>query len=236
LNNGRDLAVSACKMGAVVVQIAGLNHLAQTYLGDITKISGPSMQPTINKSGDLLLYETRSVRNNKLKPGNIVIVKSPKNPKETLCKRLIAMEGETVEIESPYAPGMSSQLFVPKGHVWIQGDNLYNSSDSRSYGPIPRALIIGRAFARIYPFSQAELLKDTLQYKHSKEHLEAKARYDLLIRQKMVLQRTKLSTSLVKAELHSLRAQINALKAEEEHEKLDLYTMTIILNYFADSE
>jgi signal peptidase I len=40
---------------------------------------------------------------------------------------------------------------VPKGHVWLQGDNAYNSTDSRHYGPIPYALIQGKVFYRIWP-------------------------------------------------------------------------------------
>lgn len=38
---------------------------------------------------------------------------------------------------------------VPKGHVWLEGDNLRNSSDSRSYGPIPYALIRGRVCLKV---------------------------------------------------------------------------------------
>ncbi|KAJ9529817.1 hypothetical protein QJQ45_022213 [Haematococcus lacustris] len=33
---------------------------------------------------------------------------------------------------------------VPVGHVWIQGDNLLHSLDSRVYGPVPAALLRGR--------------------------------------------------------------------------------------------
>ncbi|KAJ8441259.1 hypothetical protein Cgig2_000632 [Carnegiea gigantea] len=37
---------------------------------------------------------------------------------------------------------------VPQGHVWIQGDNVYESNDSRHYGPVPYGLIQGKALCR----------------------------------------------------------------------------------------
>ncbi|XP_061621984.1 mitochondrial inner membrane protease subunit 1 isoform X1 [Phyllopteryx taeniolatus] len=40
---------------------------------------------------------------------------------------------------------------VPKGHVWLEGDNLTNSTDSRSYGPVPYALIRGRVCLKLWP-------------------------------------------------------------------------------------
>lgn len=38
---------------------------------------------------------------------------------------------------------------VPEGHVWLEGDNPSNSSDSRSYGPIPLAMVRGRVFFKV---------------------------------------------------------------------------------------
>jgi len=38
---------------------------------------------------------------------------------------------------------------VPKGHVWLQGDNLANSIDSRNYGAVPEATLKGRVLARV---------------------------------------------------------------------------------------
>lgn len=40
-------------------------------------------------------------------------------------------------------------LQVPKGHVWVQGDNIYASRDSRQFGPVPYGLIQGRIFCRV---------------------------------------------------------------------------------------
>uniref|UniRef100_A0A8C9HXL5 Peptidase S26 domain-containing protein n=1 Tax=Piliocolobus tephrosceles TaxID=591936 RepID=A0A8C9HXL5_9PRIM len=39
------------------------------------------------------------------------------------------------------------------GHVWLEGDNLQNSTDSGYYGPIPYGLIRGRIFFKIWPLS-----------------------------------------------------------------------------------
>jgi len=47
---------------------------------------------------------------------------------------------------------------VPKGHVWIEGDNSPNSTDSRMYGPIPVGLVRGRAVLRLWPLLDAKIL------------------------------------------------------------------------------
>jgi len=38
---------------------------------------------------------------------------------------------------------------VPRGYVWVVGDNLSNSTDSRRYGPVPLGLIRGKIIARV---------------------------------------------------------------------------------------
>jgi signal peptidase I len=46
---------------------------------------------------------------------------------------------------------LSSGIEVPDGHIWVEGDNPWNSSDSRNYGAVPASLIMGRVLCRLWP-------------------------------------------------------------------------------------
>uniref|UniRef100_H0W4V0 Inner mitochondrial membrane peptidase subunit 1 n=1 Tax=Cavia porcellus TaxID=10141 RepID=H0W4V0_CAVPO len=54
-----------------------------------------------------------------------------------------------------------SHSYVPRGHVWLEGDNLQNSTDSRYYGPIPYGLIRGRIFFKVWPLSDCGFLRSS---------------------------------------------------------------------------
>lgn len=71
-----------------------------------------------------------------------MIAKSPSDPKSNICKKVIGLEGDKILTTSP-SDFFKSHIYVPTGHVWLEGDNLQNSTDSRYYGPIPYGLIRG---------------------------------------------------------------------------------------------
>ncbi|XP_021815351.1 mitochondrial inner membrane protease subunit 1-like [Prunus avium] len=80
------------------------------------------------------------------------LVQSPEVPWKFMTKRLIAMEGQSVTyVVDSKNSDKSETVVVPKGHVWIEGENIYESNDSRKFGAVPYGLLQGRVFWRIWP-------------------------------------------------------------------------------------
>jgi len=87
-----------------------------------------------------------------LKRGDLVTALSPENRNKCICKRVIGLEGDTVCTDpSGTVRSKDEHIVIPKGHVWLAGDNMRHSNDSRYFGPVPLALIQGRLVARIWP-------------------------------------------------------------------------------------
>ena len=84
--------------------------------------------------------------------GDVVVLQHP-NRKGTICKRVLGLPGDTV-----LRPGRKGLLVIPDGHLWVEGDNPSNSSDSRTYGSIPMALLRGRVLCRIWPLRGEAIL------------------------------------------------------------------------------
>ncbi|ERN05553.1 hypothetical protein AMTR_s00007p00265900 [Amborella trichopoda] len=115
---------------------------------DERETSGPSMAPTLNNDGDVLIVERLSSRHGRIYPGDIVIACSPQNPNIKICKRVIGLEGDHISFHPNVGSRKVITVTVPKGHVWLQGDNIMHSQDSRHYGPVPFALLKGKVWMR----------------------------------------------------------------------------------------
>lgn len=120
---------------------------------------GVSMLPTFNYWGDWLFERKLSLSQlQTLKRGDLVTFRSPSNPRTLVCKRVIGLAGDVVNVD-PIDLEMSKQhCLVPEGHVWVQGDNAAASIDSRTYGPLPMGLIQAKIVCRVRCFLSGRML------------------------------------------------------------------------------
>ncbi|KAG0568150.1 hypothetical protein KC19_7G190300 [Ceratodon purpureus] len=124
-------------------------------VGSVATMHGRSMEPTLHPAqdnpwgylnADLLFLEKLSLRTYSFSRGDVVVFRSPLEPKTWMVKRLIALQGDWVTV-----PGTYEILQVPKGHCWVEGDNGEISLDSKSFGPIPLGLMKGRVTHVVWP-------------------------------------------------------------------------------------
>ncbi len=110
------------------------------------------MLPTFATSGELVLEDRLSLRHlrSPLVRGDLLVIESPLQRGQMVCKRLLGLPGDVVCVDPTGRLAPSTEhVTVPPGHVWIAGDNVAWSRDSREYGPVPMALVRGRIVARV---------------------------------------------------------------------------------------
>ncbi|KAI7889022.1 peptidase S24/S26A/S26B/S26C [Mucor mucedo] len=139
------------------VQFTCFAHAFNQYVAEVTWCVGPSMLPNFSMSG-VVAVEHVSHHFRELEIGDVVVCISPAKPGRSVLKRVIGMPGDNI-CEDPTLEERK-YISVPKGHVWVGGDNLSNSTDSRSYGPVAMGLIKGRVFAKVWP--EVEILRNNL--------------------------------------------------------------------------
>jgi len=122
------------------------------------------MLPTMAETGERVI-ENRLISPDKLRRGDLVTYISPIDPTRIVCKRLIGLPGDIICVDptGTYAPS-TEHVVIPKGHVWLAGDNADYSRDSRLYGPVSMALIKGKLWGRVWPLSQVGPFKNTFDY------------------------------------------------------------------------
>lgn len=163
-------------MGAIVVIF-----ILFTFLFRVVGVDGTSMVPTLN-NGDWVAI---SGINFHPRRGDIVVVTQPNDVHEPLIKRIVAIGGDTIDInftshkvsingtfiEEPYISEPTARKFdvefpltIPAGFVFVMGDNRNNSKDSRAsgIGLIDERYILGNTLFRLYPLS-----KYKIEYAHA---------------------------------------------------------------------
>jgi signal peptidase I len=159
----------------VILAIAlGVALLVKTFLIQPFFIPSGSMEPTL-LPGDRVLVNKLSYQLHAVHEGDVVVFKRPPNDNDPqisdLIKRVIGLPGESIQakggnvyingklLNQPYlrkgtvTTSLPYQV-VPKGEYFVMGDNRGNSYDSRYWGYLPANLIVGHAFAVVWPLNR----------------------------------------------------------------------------------
>jgi signal peptidase I len=188
------------ELPVLIVVALAIAIIVKTFVMQAFFIPSGSMENTL-KVGDRVLVAKFLYRFVEPKHPDVVVFVSPVGPpapepqrnlfgkltneiaeglglrssEQDFIKRVIATEGQTVEVKvgsvfvnnrkigEPYRHDMDplpdyGPTVVPPGTVFVMGDNRSNSEDSRVFGPIAKSSIIGRAFVLIWPLDRVRWL------------------------------------------------------------------------------
>jgi signal peptidase I len=160
-------------------QLCAIAALITLSFFRIPQVDGRSMLPSIT-DGSHVLIDTLSyglrlgpivVGARPIMRGDVVAFRTPAGDGHILLKRVVALPGDTIALVNgttfvngrPFVPapgiiGDTSNLrpqTVPPGRLFVLGDDRPDSVDSRAFGPVSEAAIVGKALFVIWPLSCA---------------------------------------------------------------------------------
>lgn len=140
--------------------------ICRNFIFTPVKVVGQSMQPTYENQDRIIVSKVGQIKH-----FDTIVFHSPIE-KEDYIKRVIGLPDDTIEIQDdalyinghkydePYLQEKKKHLLpnqkltenlkikVPKGHIFVLGDNRQKSTDSRQLGCISEEAVIGKAILR----------------------------------------------------------------------------------------
>ena len=160
--------------GEAIIIALCLTLIIRAFVVQAFKIPSSSMYPALIE-GDKLFVNKFIYRFREPVRWEIIVFKYPEDPKKDFIKRVVALEGEILEIhdgdlyidgenvnppegleelyyynQEPFA-GTGQAITVPEDSFFVLGDNSLSSRDSRYWGFVPRKNLVGKAFLRWWP-------------------------------------------------------------------------------------
>lgn len=154
---------------AIVLPIRIL--IAQPFI-----VSGSSMVPTFEDK-QYLIVDQITYKIYEPKRGDVIVFRFPLDTSKFFIKRIIGLPNEEViikngkitikdkngvemNLEEPYLEYVSKDsmsIALKENEYFVMGDNRTASSDSRSWGVLPRENIVGKALIRLLPVDTLEV-------------------------------------------------------------------------------
>lgn len=155
--------------------------LVVVFVVQPVKVEGTSMLPRLHDGERIfvnkLIYYDDYRWAPKVERGDIVVFWYPDDPSKSYIKRVVGLPGDTIElregtvringteIDENYldprynvAPRSHAPVYVRPNYYFVMGDNRDNSSDSRSWGLVPRRYVYGKALFRYWPLMSASII------------------------------------------------------------------------------
>ena len=162
--------IRAAKIGALVLLVTATLSIAF----QVVVVPTASMERTVLVGDHLLIdrfaygptipfTQVHLPRLKKVQRGDVVSFHPPGKGNEVYLKRVVALGGDRVEIRGSglcvngklverHAQGMADMV-VPSGQLFVLGDNRDRSEDSRSFGTVPEANVIGEPVMVLWSFA-----------------------------------------------------------------------------------
>ena len=172
INQRKEVRSTAKHIVSVLIVVAAISVLLSTMFFPILKVSGVSMEPTL-ENGQIIVLE----KSGNFETGDLI---GFYYQNKILLKRVIGQAGDyidmdasgnvyvnNVKIDEPYIKELalgdceiSFPYQVPDGKIFVLGDNRKKSVDSRSnlIGCISEEQIVGRVMFRIWPLNSIGFL------------------------------------------------------------------------------
>lgn len=149
----------------------GVSFFIITFLYQPVKVEGTSMLPRLEDQ-DRLFINKFVYRFEKIERGDVVVFNYPRDPQKSYIKRVIALPGDHLTVDSgrvyvngkqlsePYVPDRYrdirsiASITIPPHEYFVMGDHRSISSDSRDFGPVERHFIYGKAEFVYWPTDQ----------------------------------------------------------------------------------
>lgn len=161
----RDLIISLAISAFIII-----------FLYQPVKVEGTSMMPSLEDQ-ERIFVNKFVYRLEPIERGDIVVFRYPYDPSKSYIKRVIAMAGDHIRIDSgqvyvngealietyvppEYADRRSyPDTVVPDNDYFVLGDHRSMSDDSRRFGPVNQSFIYGKAVFGYWPMEKVGRVK-----------------------------------------------------------------------------